>query len=200
MGMNTDAYFPVGKYKEPRKPYVINAVKYDLEKRIPIAFKIKNQIKFVVKVVEEVKKPYEIAYLFDRLENTYQQINNEQGATFELNAGIYEDRFFVVFRNPNLKNDTPLAEVEEKNTVLERVTFFQNNPIKQLELQNPDGYTLKSAAVYDMNGKLVINEKNLGDNNRYSFYTGNLSDGVYLVKLTTSNDIIIDYKAIVHNR
>ena len=51
-----------------------------------------------------------------------------------------------------------------------------------------------------MNGKLVIQEKNLGDQSKYSFYTGNLSDGVYLVKLMTEDDIAIDYKAIVHNK
>ena len=96
--------------------------------------------------------------------------------------------------------DAPLSELEEKNTVMEKVTFFQNNPAKQLEVLNPEGYSLKSAAVYDMSGKLVINENNLGDDNKYSFYTGNLSDGVYLVKFTTSSNVIIDYKAIVHNK
>jgi hypothetical protein len=83
---------------------------------------------------------------------------------------------------------------------MENVTFFQNNPLQQLEISNPEGYVIKSALVYDMNGKLVIQEKNLGDQSKYSFYTGNLSDGVYLVKLMTADDIAIDYKAIVHNK
>ena len=96
--------------------------------------------------------------------------------------------------------DAPLSELEEKNTVMEKVTFFQNNPAQQLEILNPEGYSLKSAAVYDMSGKLVITDNNLGDSSKYSFYTGNLSDGVYLVKLTTSEDITIDNKTIVHNK
>lgn len=199
MGSDTDAYFPVGDDNN-RKPYVINAIKYDLEKQVPIAFKLKNQSKFAVKAVEEVKKPYTNAYVYDSQQHTYQQITGGQSASFNLPAGNYENRFYVVFRNPDIKRDAPLSELEEKNTILEKVTFFQNNPAQQLEVLNPEGYTLKSAAVYDMGGKLVINEKNLGDNNRYSFYTGNLSDGVYLVKLTTSNDITIDYRAIVHNK
>ena len=80
------------------------------------------------------------------------------------------------------------------------VNFFQNNPVQQLEVSNPEGYTIKSAMVYDLNGKLVIQEKNLGAKNKYSFYTGNLSDGVYLVKLTTTEDVAIDSKVIVHNK
>jgi len=197
--LQTDAYFPIGNDNN-RKPYVINGIKYRLTQQVPIAFKIKNQTKVDIKAVEEIKKPYDNAYLFDRIENTYQQITGGQSATLNLAAGKYEHRFFIVFRNPNLRRDIPENEVNAKNIVLENVTLFQNNPIQQLEVRNPEGYTIKTASVYDMSGKLVISETNLGDSNKFSFYTGNLSDGVYLVKLMTSDNIAIDYKAIVHNK
>ncbi len=196
--LQTDAFFPIGNDND-RKPYVINGIKFELNKQIPIAFKIKNQTKLDIKAVEEIKKPYTQAYIFDRVENTYQQITGGQSASYNLPTGNYNNRFFVVFRNPNIKRDAPQTELDANKIVMERVTFFQNNPQHQLEISNPEGYTLKSASVYDMSGKLVISETNLGDNNTYSFYTGNLSNGVYLVKLMTSDDIAIDYKAIVHN-
>ncbi|KXN98107.1 hypothetical protein LS48_13395 [Aequorivita aquimaris] len=197
--LKTDAYFPIGEDNN-RKPYVINGIKYNPNKQVPIAFKIKNQSKLDLKVVEEVKKPYAHAYLYDRLENTYQQITGGMSATLNLPAGTYDNRFFIIFRNQNLRRDIPQTELNEKLIVMENVTFFQNNPLQQLEISNPEGYVIKSALVYDMNGKLVIQEKNLGDQSKYSFYTGNLSDGVYLVKLLTEDDIAIDYKAIVHNK
>jgi len=197
--LKTDAYFPIGDDNN-RKPYVINGIKFDQNKQVPISFKIQNQSKLDIKVVEEVKKPYNNAYIFDRVENTYQQITGGMSATFNLPSGTYDNRFFVVFRSPNVKRDIPQTELNEKLIVTENVTFFQNNPLQQLEISNPEGYVIKSALVYDMNGKLVIQEKNLGDQTKYSFYTGNLSDGVYLVKLMTADDIAIDYKAIVHNK
>lgn len=197
--LKTDAYFPIGDDNN-RKPYVINGIKFDQNKQVPISFKIQNQSKLDIKVVEEVKKPYTNAYIFDRVENTYQQITGGMSATFNLPSGTYDNRFFVVFRSPNVKRDIPQTELNEKLIVMENVTFFQNNPLQQLEISNPEGYVIKSALVYDMNGKLVIQEKNLGDQSKYSFYTGNLSDGVYLVKLLTADDIAIDYKAIVHNK
>lgn len=197
--LKTDAYFPIGDDNN-RKPYVINGIKFDQNKQVPISFKIQNQSKLDIKVVEEVKKPYTNAYIFDRVENTYQQITGGMSATFNLPSGTYDNRFFVVFRSPNVKRDIPQTELNEKLIVMENVTFFQNNPLQQLEISNPEGYVIKSALVYDMNGKLVIQEKNLGDQSKYSFYTGNLSDGVYLVKLMTADDIAIDYKAIVHNK
>ena len=199
MNLNTDAFFPIGEDSD-RKPYVINGIKFDRNKQVPIAFKIKNQSKLDIKVVEEVKRPYTNAYIYDRVENTYQQINRGMSATFNLPTGTYDNRFFIVFRNPNVKGDISQTVLNGRQMVLDNVSFFQNNPQKQLEISNPEGYVIKSALVYDMNGKLVIQEKNLGDQTKYSFYTGNLSDGVYLVKLMTADDIAIDYKAIVHNK
>ena len=197
--LKTDAYFPIGEDSD-LKPYVINGIKFDRNKQVPIAFKIKNQSKLDIKVVEEVKRPYTNAYIYDRVENTYQQINRGMSATFNLPTGTYDNRFFIVFRNPNVKGDISQTVLNGRQMVLDNVSFFQNNPQKQLEISNPEGYVIKSALVYDMNGKLVIQEKNLGDQTKYSFFTGNLSDGVYLVKLMTADDIAIDYKAIVHNK
>lgn len=199
--LTTDAYFPVGN-DNARLPYVINSVNYEGNKQIPISFAANNATQIRLQVAEEVKKPYEHAYLFDSQENTYKELTNSTlaGVTLSLPAGTYDNRFFIVFRNPNLKRDIPENEIEAKDVVLANVNFFQNNPVQQLEVSNPEGYTIKSAMVYDMNGKLVIQEKNLGAKNKYSFYTGNLSDGVYLVKLTTTEDVAIDSKVIVHNK
>ncbi len=199
--LNTDAYFPVGN-DNLRLPYVINSVNYEVNKQIPFAFKLNKTTNIQLRVVEEIKKPYQHAYLFDSQENTYQNlsITGSRPSILNLPAGVYENRFFIVFRSPYIKLDTPKTEVERTELVRANVTFFQNNPQHQLEIRNPEGYTIKTASVYDMSGKLVISEKNLGDDNKYSFYTGNLSDGVYLVKLMTSDDVSIDYKAIVHNQ
>ncbi len=199
--LKTDAYFPIGN-DNARRPFVINGIQYAQNKQIPIAFKLNKPTTIQLLLKEEIKKPYQHVYLFDSQENTYKELTaaTAAGSTLSLPAGKYDRRFYIVFRNPNIKKDTPKTELETRAIVLENVTFFQNNPQQQLEVSNPEGYTIKSAAVYDMSGKLVISESNIGDNNKYSFYTGNLSDGVYLVKLMTADDIAIDYKAIVHNQ
>lgn len=199
--LKTDAYFPIGDDND-RKPYVINGIKFDENKQVPIAFKLNKTTTIQLLVKEEIKKPYTHAYLFDSQENTYQNLSLTAARPSILNlpAGVYENRFFIVFRNPNVKRDIPEEVTIAKNIVMENVTFFQNNTAQQLEILNPEGYVIKTASVYDMSGKLVINEKNLGGNSKYSFYTGNLSDGMYLVKLMTEDDVAVDYKVIVHNK
>lgn len=200
-GMNSDAFFPID-YGTRVLPYVIQGTDYSVNKQIPITFKLHKPSKINIQIAEEIRKPYQKVYLFDKQENTYTRLSslNVDAIGINLPAGVYEDRFYIAFRNLNITLDTPEDELLAKEAVHKNVNFFQNNPAKQLEIRNPHGYKLKTAAVYDMAGKLVISEKNLGDNTKYSFYTGNLSDGVYLVKLQTSENITLDYKAIVHNK
>ena len=201
MGMKTDAYFPIGNDSE-RLPYVINAVNYDENKQIPINFKLNKTTEIKLLIAEEVKKPYEKIFLYDRQDNSFRRIGTRLTFPFSLtlDAGHYDNRFFIVFKKAEYRNNSSTASIEDQEKIIASVAMFQNNPQKQLEISNPEGHTIKSAIVYDMNGKMVIQKQNLGTNSSYSFYTGNLSDGVYLVKLTTKDDITIDYKAIVHNK
>jgi hypothetical protein len=97
-----------------------------------------------------------------------------------------------------MQKDSPLQSM--KDQLLASVNFFQNNPAQQLEVGNPEGYDIKSANIFDMSGKLVVSQSNVGNDNRLSFPTGNLSDGIYLVMLTTDDDVTIDYKITVQNK
>lgn len=202
MGMKSEAFFPIGPATNSRS-YAIQGLNYEVSKMIPITFQLHKTSEISIRAVEEIRKPYEKAYLYDKVERTYRPLlrTSNAGGTFTLPAGNYDNRFYIVFRDadsPRPDVNTGLADAHA--IVKADVGMFQNNPARQLEINNPESYTLKSAQVFDMSGKLVIYDNNLGDATKYSFYTGNLSDGVYLVKLTTSDDVIIDYKAMVMNK
>jgi hypothetical protein len=98
-------------------------------------------------------------------------------------------------RETNEKSEGTLVEA----TIRENVAFFQNNPVKQLEVSNPEGYNIRSAQIYDMSGKLVLQKSDIGTQRNFNFSTANLSDGVYLVKLITSENVDIDYKMVIYN-
>ncbi|WP_310991686.1 T9SS type A sorting domain-containing protein [Aequorivita marina] len=200
-GMKSDVFFPISNAEGDKLPYVIQGTNYNEEKQIPLTLKLHQASHVEVRAVEEINAPYERVYLFDNQENTYTRLHKGSiSAGMNLPAGLYEDRFFIVFHNPNLRSDILDHELLAMEAVQKNVNFFQNNPGKQLEIRNPQNFNLKSAEVYDMSGKLIINDRNLGDDTKYTFYTGNLSDGVYVVKLTTQDNIVVDYKAIVHNK
>ncbi len=204
-----EAYFPIAVGQDTNiKPFVIQTVPFDLTKRIPITFELDKEFPVSVKVVEEVNLPTTAAYLLDTSDNVAYKITGGDSADIFLPAGDYKDRFYIVFRNsPNNDiidgNSTGLATKATTNSneqIRGSVDFFQNNSVAQLEVNNPEGYDIKTAHVYDMAGKLVITQNNIGPVRNFSFSTASLSDGVYLVKLTTVDNVAIDYKMTIHNK
>jgi len=193
-------FFPVYTPWDDRNtfPLVINAVPVnDFNKRIPFTLNLDSEMNVVITGIEEINLPMDYIYVYDLLNDTYQEITGNNSANFFLEQGTYEDRFFVVFTrgiDSNRENE------EIANEIKDAVTFFQNNPQTQLEVANPEGYDIKNASIFDMRGRLVLNKENLGDSRRLTFPTGTFSDGIYLVILTTSDNVIIDYKIAVQNR
>lgn len=200
---NAEAFFPIFDNSEnvigEYGPYSIQTVPFRIEYKIPLAFILDEQIDIIVKARDYINFN-QTAYLWDKLENTFSQISGEDNeATMVLPAGTYDDRFYIVFNSykESIENsDGTLAQ----DNVRANMDFYQNNRVKQLEISNPEGYTIKDANIYDMAGKLVISKSNLGSDLNIDLSTAMLSDGVYLIRLTTSDYVDIDYKMIIENK
>lgn len=185
------------------RPLVIQTVAFThLTQMIPISFTLEEQMNVLLKVTEEINLPFKRAYLFDIEENTYEKITDGEDSSRILPAGLYKDRFYITFAAPKPGEDTMVdnAFVEAQNRLLENVDFVQNNPIAELQVNNPEGYDVKELSIFDMSGKLVLTKQNLGTQSSLRFPTGNFSDGVYLVRLTTVDNLKVDYKISVINK
>ncbi|MGK0387065.1 MAG: hypothetical protein ACI849_001685, partial [Patiriisocius sp.] len=197
----SEMYFPIlvdDWDKFTPYPFVINAVPFDdILKQIPFTIDLDEKQNVVITGVEEIDLPIDHVYVYDALENTYQSIVAGNTASYVLDEGIHEDRFSIVFRKEFAINQEFIRESNDEASDL--ITMFQNNALTQLEVANPEGYEIAKAAIFDMRGRLVLHETNLGDNSKLTFPTGTFSDGVYLVLLTTSENLNIDYKIIVKN-
>ncbi len=197
-GAKAEVYFPIVDDNGPL-PYVIQTVPFDTGKKVPLTFEMDQQMSVSFTAIEEINLPSKV-YLWDKRENLFQEITNGSEADFILPAGNYENRFFLVFRGGPDTDDSGGPVRNMKKEVTSNVDFFQNNPVAQLEVRNPEGYEIKSAAIFDMSGKLVLSEQNLGNSERFTFSTATFSDGVYIVKLTTTDNVEIDYRMTVHNK
>lgn len=205
MGMKSDAWFPI-EIENEKRPFVINSTNYELHKRIPVSIVLHKQSRVDMVIAEEENRLYREVFLYDSELNRFHPFvkalddTNDpfaDGVTLYLSAGEYHDRFFITFV---AESETANRIKEELDTYRNLVDVRQNNPAQRLEVRNPETLNIKSLALYDMSGKLVLFEKNLGAKRDYSFYTGNLSDGVYIVKLITDKDLSIDYKAVILNK
>lgn len=197
-----EAYFPVKVNENGNniEKFVIQTVPFVDGKKVPYAIELDQQTDITLQVVESINFN-KIVLLYDRELDTYTQINGNSTASFTLPAGYYKDRFYLVFRNIQTSitsvgaNRTPIIEEVTGN-----VNFFQNNREAQLEIMNPEGYDIKYTHIFDMTGKLVTTRTDLGNSTKYSISTATMADGVYLVKLVTSDNVSIDYKTIVTNK
>ncbi|NLN25910.1 MAG: T9SS type A sorting domain-containing protein [Bacteroidetes bacterium] len=194
-----DAAFPILDNQGRKIPHVINGTDFGPGKRIPLSFTLNQPGRVMIKVAEEVNAPYTEMYLYDALNETYKQLHYKQsrrGVPLNLTSGKHDDRFYIVFEKVDVLPWRPSVNAHEFRS---NVHVFQNNNQRQLEIRNPNGYEIKTLTVYDMTGKQVLHKNNLGKQTTHSFYSGNLSDGVYIVKIQTVDDQLFDYKALVHN-
>lgn len=174
------------------KKCVITTLPFDMDKRIPIAFKCAAQADVKVKVNEIINfYDSENVYIYDKTTGIYYDIKNNE-FSINLPAGDNNNRFEVTFKNYDALsngNDMTASSFE----------IFQNNETKMLTIVNSFNLEVKSCQVYDVAGKLVLTKKNLGKNEMIELSTSSLSDGVYIVKLNTNDDIAIEKKVIVAN-
>ena len=185
--LNSDAYWP-----QNTKKLVAQANAYDLNLAIPVVLNLNNQqlIRFRIFDVQNFDNNQPI-YIHDKVNDTYV---NLQSQNFEINlpAGNYTDRFEVVFVEANTLSTDEFAE--------NNFNVIQNNNTSELVVLNPKKLDIENIKLYDVSGKIIFNEIVKNNNERLSYSTKNLSDGVYLAQTTLSNNNTTTKKVIVANK
>ena len=185
--LTSDTYFPLDNKNE----YVISTLPFDVEKRIPFAVKCKARttFKFMVGSLPNFDLADEI-YVYDKSTGLYHDIINGYYEVTLDNGS--EDRFEVTFKNTSLSTED-LSNIKS-------CMVFQDNDSNLLTIDNPKLLDLKTCSIYDISGKLIFNTKQLGSNNRYTFTSSSFSDGVYVVKLNTKDNLEITKKIIISKK
>lgn len=173
------------------KEFVIDAIQFDIDKKIPLGFKNTDEANYKISVKEIINfTEAENVYLHDKTKDTYFDIKN---SFYEmvLPAGVNNTQFEITFKNGSTLGIEDVAK--------ESFLMYQNNNTKNLTISNPLQKELVACNLYDVVGKIIFTKKDLGTNSSYSFTTANLSDGIYFVKLATNENTIINQKIIVKN-
>ena len=173
-----------------RDRYYIDVRPFDVTEEIPLSLVLDSQmdVKFTATSFENFST--ENVYILDSETGVYYDINYNSWTT-TLQAGNYDGRFFLTFQEQEV--------LDTKDFAAENFDVFQNNSASQLEIRNPNALDLKSVALYDIAGKKVINEQNLEGQSVYTFSTRNLQEAIYVVNITTSDNITFSKKITVSN-
>ena len=191
--LKTDTYLITGTNKE----LAIKSLAYNVDAKIPFGIIAENNsstFSITIDELNNVSDNVEV-YLHDKSNNSYTDIRNDV-FDITLDAGTYNDRFEVVFRNASQEQEE--LEITEEE-ITSSFNVYQNNTNNVLTIKNPKAYIVKSFMMFDVTGKLIYNKTNLGNNEEYTFPTSSLSNGMYLTKVTTDQDFEITKKVMVQN-
>jgi hypothetical protein len=170
------------------KDYIISVIQFDENKRLPVTFKSTTNASFKITVAEIINfDQADNVYLYDKATGLYHDIKNAE-YEFVLPEGIFSNRFEITFKNDALSVSVPTRE---------NVIVYQNNANQLMTVSNPNSLDIKSVTLFDITGKLLFNKVNLGSASSYEFTTASLSDGVYLVKIASSDGKSVGQKIIV---
>ncbi|MFV5698459.1 T9SS type A sorting domain-containing protein [Flavobacterium sp. ZT3R17] len=171
--------------------YVIDAVNFDVDKSIPIGFRNGDQANYKI-TVKEILNFTEAnnVYLHDKVADKYFDIKNDFHE-LTLPAGVNNTQFEITFKSNSTLGVKDLAG--------ESFVVYQNNSTKNLTINNPLLMDLATCGLYDVAGKLIFSKKDLGVNSSYKFSTSGLGDGIYIVKLSTKDNIEVGKKIIIRN-
>ncbi|MDP5082502.1 MAG: T9SS type A sorting domain-containing protein, partial [Winogradskyella sp.] len=153
----------------------------DIEQQQPLRFRI-----FDIQNFEEAQG----IYIHDKENDTYVNLRN---LNYELNIepGHYTDRFEIVF--------TSESSLDVDGFDMNTLTINQNNGVHQLSVLNPKNLNISAIEVYDISGKRLLHGAFDTILNRYEFSTIDLSDGVYIVNVTSNTSAVKSQKIIVKN-
>jgi hypothetical protein len=170
--------------------YVIEVMPFDIDKKIPVGFRNYAEANYKITVNEMLDIP-EVTnvFLHDKTTDLYHDIKSSF-YDLTLPAGTYNTRYEITFKNGTLGVDA----IESQRFLVQ-----QDNVNKNLTINNPSQIELANCSLYDVVGRLIFSKDKLGADTTYSFSTSDLSNGIYIVKLTTNDKIEKGQKIIVKN-
>ncbi len=182
----TDAYF-----SNDNATYLAEALPFDEALKIPLTIKLAQNMPIRIRITDirnfDSNQP---VYIHDKENDLYVNLK-VQDFDMNLEAGNYNDRFEVTFNNKALSVDD--------NTFI-GFDIFQNNTIAELKIKNPNALDIKAFNLFDISGKQILNQNISEIKNTYSFSTKALSDGVYIARISLSNNQGFTKKIIVANK
>ncbi len=180
-----DAYFFLDNDK-----YVVEGIPFDVNKRIKVGVKSAANVPFNFKLSHVINfDQNQNVYLYDGLTQTYHDIKNGNYDVI-LPGGTINDRFEITFTASALNTAVNLEE---------SFAIYQNNDTQTLRVENPTLLDIRSVSLFDVTGKVIFGKEKLGVENEYEFSTSGISDGVYIVKMVTSDSQSLSHKIIVEN-
>ena len=130
-------------------------------------------------------------FLWNADENLYYNLNNQQ-VKIPLKEGDHTGKYWITFLKGPVDKEIPGAVHNE-------FKIFQNNLYHQAEILSPFTSIPKIIELYDIGGRKMREVKGVPNEFYYVIPTGNLTSGIYIVKIIAEDGVIVSKKVIISN-
>ena len=144
-------------------------------------------VSFIIDEIENLPSDIQNIYIYDGFDDTYHPINTIDNFEVYLNAGTYDDRFELVFKDNTLSND----EVQLSN-----ISGYYNNNSKEIVILNNEQQTIANVNLYALTGQEILSKKLMSQETRISI-PARLTTGIYLLKVVSDTQKVYTTKVLV---
>jgi len=185
---SNDAYMPIDGNQA-----LIQVLPYDeSETIIPVVFKsASNQSSFDIHINGLENFSPGNVFIHDKETKTYHDILNGSH-TIQTGKGDTKDRYEIVFQEKTTLSTGEVALEEGFN-------IFQNNEKSLLTVRNTNMKDVATISIYDLAGRQVITSNPKDVSADYTFNTSAYAAGIYIVKVSTTDDLEVARKVIISN-
>ncbi len=192
----TQASADVGWLQE-KENYIIDVRPFDIYDEIPLFLKVGEQKStFDFSVAEQENVNLGNIFLLDSSTGSINSIV-DGSYTLDLEPGDYSSRFKLVFRSK--ENDVPLPVEDLIPEADQNFSVFQNNYMKELEIISDAFAPVKHVGIFDLKGKKLFFRSNFSNRRSVSISTAHWAEGIYIVKITDTEDHVTTKKIAVFN-
>ncbi|WP_299254534.1 T9SS type A sorting domain-containing protein [uncultured Lacinutrix sp.] len=119
--------------------------------------------------------------LLDKEDNSFHNIKNNSGYSFNIVSGTYLDRFELLFSEDNS------LSTDDFETSKTDIQFYFANNSKSIVINNPKLKKINKVEMFNVLGQSVIIYSNLRNQNSIKLNTNNISAGTYIIEIKTKD-------------
>lgn len=160
----------------------------------------KTDIPLMISASEPVEVNFELApqqqldgdiFLWNAEENIYFNLINQE-VSIPVSSGNLSGKYWITFSKHT-------DETEGTLSVNNEYKIFQNNLFHRAEVLAPFSSTPRTIELYDIGGRKLREIKGFANELHYVIPTGNLTNGIYIIKIIADDGTIVSKKVIISN-
>ncbi len=171
--------------------YTIQAVpEINIDSQFPLQVVVSDEglVNFQIDMAENLPAGITDVYIKDNLNDTYHSIFNGNSYEVFLQSDTYNDRFSVVFRDPNLSSSEQLQ--------LENIASYFDQQSKELVILNSKQQNIDLIKLFALTGQEVLTQNKVTHAAEIRIPV-RLTTGVYLLKVRSDDRSVYTAKMII---